>query len=135
ANVAQGTIYNYFETRQDLFDVVLPTYAAEMLAYIGSNIDPDAVGLEREVARMRAFLEFVELHPWIVRLVNESQTLAPKAFRAYFKMVTDGYVRTLKRSVKRGEIVGYSARDLHAIAVTLLAVRSYYAEQYVIQEG
>lgn len=133
ANVAQGTIYNYFETRQDLFDIVLPTYAAEMISYIRDEVQPDLVGIDREVARMRAFLGFVRLNPWIVRLVNESQTLAPRAFRAYMQMVTDGYVRTLKRSVQRGEIVGYSARELEAVAVSLLAVRSYYAERYVIQ--
>ncbi|MBN8973189.1 MAG: TetR/AcrR family transcriptional regulator [Xanthobacteraceae bacterium] len=133
ANVAQGTIFNYFETRQELFDILLPTYAEEMLSFIRSTIDPDSRGLDREVERLRAFLDFVRLNPWVVRLVNESQALAPKAFTAYLTLVTEGYIRALQRSVDRGEIGGYEAHELEAVAIALLAVRSYYAEKYVIQ--
>lgn len=135
AKIAQGTIYNYFPTRQDLFDILLPTYAQEMLAYIANSTDPFATGIDREVERMRAFLDFVRLNPWVVRLVNESQALAPKAFRAYFSLVTQGYVRALQRSVARNEILGYAPDELEAIAIALLAARSYYAEKYVIQAG
>lgn len=133
ANVAQGTLYNYFSTRQEIFDILLPTYAEEMLDFMRSEIDPNSVGLDREVERMRVFLEFVRKNPWFARLVNESQALAPVAFKAYFALVTEGYVRALKRSVSRREIVGYEPKEIKAIAIALLAVRSYYAEQYVIQ--
>ena len=133
ANIAQGTIYNYFSTRQEIFDILLPTYAEEMLDFMRSEVDPNSVGLDREVERLRAFLEFVRKNPWFVRLVSESQTLAPVAFKAYFALVTEGYVRALKRSVSRNEIVGYEPKEIKAIAIALLAVRSYYAEQYVIQ--
>lgn len=133
ANIAQGTIYNYFSTRQEIFDTLLPTYAEEMLDFIRTEVNPNSVGLDREVERLRAFLEFVRQNPWIVRLVTESQALAPIAFKAYFKLVTEGYVGALKRSVSRGEIIGYEPKEVKAIAIALLAVRSYYAEQYVIQ--
>jgi AcrR family transcriptional regulator len=133
ANVAQGTIFNYFETRQELFDILLPTYAEEMLSFIREEVDPNSRGLDREVERLRAFLDFVRINPWVVRLVNESQALAPKAFAAYFTLVTEGYVRALQRSVDRGEIGGYEPHELEAIAIALLAARSYYAEKYVIQ--
>src|SRR6202008_1120179 len=34
AGVAQGTFYNYFNSRQDLFDQLLPSMSNEMLAFI-----------------------------------------------------------------------------------------------------
>lgn len=133
AKIAQGTIFNYFSTRQELFDTLLPTYAQEMLSYIRREIDSQSRGLDREVERLRVFLDFVRLNPWVVRLVNESQALAPKAFKAYLTLVTEGYIRALQRGIERGEISGYQPQELEAVAIALLAARSYYAEKYVIQ--
>lgn len=133
ANVAQGTIYNYFSNRQDIFDILLPSYAAELLDFMRAEVDPQSAGVDRDVERLRVFLEFVREKPWFVRLVVESQALAPVAYKTYAKLMTDGYVRALKRSVARREIVGYEPGEIKAIATALLAVRTYYAEEYVVQ--
>lgn len=133
--ISQGTFYRYFETRQDLFDVVLPTYAERMLEFIQKHVEVDAVGLDREMQRMQAFLDFVADHPWFARVVDEANVQAPVANAAYFDRVVAGYVRTLKRAVERGEIQGYEPDELEGIAIALLAARSYYAKVYLSSMG
>ena len=39
ANVAQGTFYNYFASRQDLFDQLLPSLGSSMLEFIQDRVD------------------------------------------------------------------------------------------------
>lgn len=133
--ISQGTFYRYFETRQDLFDVVLPTYAERMLEYIQEHVAEDATGLEREMQRMQAFLDFVVAHPWFARVVDEANVQAPAGNAAYFDRVVNGYVRTLKRAVERGEIEGYEPDELEGIAIALLAARSYYAKVHLASMG
>lgn len=133
--ISQGTFYRYFDTRQDLFDVVLPTYAERMLEFIQQHVDVDAVGLEREMQRMTAFLDFVGDHPWFARIVDEANVQAPAGNAAYFDRVVNGYVRTLVRAVERGEIQGYEPDELEGIAIALLAARNYYAKVYLSGMG
>lgn len=133
--ISQGTFYRYFDTRQDLFDIVLPTYAERMLEFIQKRVDADSVGLDREMQRMMAFLDFVAEHPWFARIVDEANVQAPAGNAAYFDRVVNGFVRTLSRSVERGEIQGYEPDDLEGIAIVLLAARSYYAKVYLSSMG
>lgn len=133
--ISQGTFYRYFTTRQDLFDVVLPTYAERMLEFIQTHVDKDSIGLDREMQRMQAFLDFVADHPWFARVVDEANVQAPAGNSAYFDRVVNGYVRTLQRAVDRGEIEGYEPDELEAIAIALLAARNYYAKAYLSGMG
>lgn len=48
AGVAQGTFYNYFESRQHIFDKLLPYMGQQMLDHIRQSIPSEIVGAERE---------------------------------------------------------------------------------------
>lgn len=133
AKVAQGTFYNYFESRQDLLDRLLPMMGKEMTEYIKVRMDPAIRGAEREKQRMMLYFDFLADHPWFHRLVNEAETMAPKAHKVYFKHVSEGYMRSLGRSLERGEIKGYTADQLEPLAYMLLAIRTYLAQRYVIK--
>ena len=135
ANVGQGTFYNYFESRQELLNHLLPMWGREMLAYIKARIDPQAEGAEREAQRIRAYFNFLVEHPWFHRLVNEAETLAPVAHERYFKEVSEGYIRALKRSLERGELRGYDEEDLEPLAYMLMATRTYLAQRYAYEDG
>jgi AcrR family transcriptional regulator len=130
AKVAQGTFYNYFSSRQDILDQLLPIMGAEMMEYIRTRMDPDARGAEREKLRITLYFDFLAERPWFHRLVNEAETMAPKAHKIYFKQVSEGYIRSLTRSLERGEIKGYTADQLEPIVYILLSNRTYLAQRY-----
>lgn len=131
AKVAQGTFYNYFASRQDLFDQLLPRLGASMLEYIRERVDPRARGAEREVQRLRAYFQFLEEHPEFYRILYEAETLAPAAHRKHMETVSAGYVRGLRRSWERGEMPeGFAPQDLEPVAYMLLAARGYLSMRY-----
>lgn len=130
ANVAQGTFYNYFESRQDLFDQLLPSLGSSMLEFIQDRVDPAATGAERETQRIAAYFQYLNDHPEFYRILYEAETLAPIAHRKHMDVVAGGYVRALKRSWERGEMPGFEERELEPIAYVLLAARGYLSMRY-----
>lgn len=135
ANVAQGTFYNYFESRQDLFDQLLPSLGASMLGYIQARVDPDATRAERERQRIAAYFRFLSENPEFYRILYEAETLAPTAHRKHIDVVAEGYVRALKRSWERGEMPGFEERELEPVAYILLAARGYLSMRYGAGRG
>ena len=130
AKVAQGTFYNYFKSKQDILDQLLPIMGVEMTEYIRTRMNRDARGAEREKERIILYFDFLAEHPWFHRLVNEAETMAPKAHKIYFKHVAQGYIRSLTRSLERGEMKGYKVDQLEPIVYILLSTRTYLAQRY-----
>lgn len=135
AKVAQGTFYNYFKSRQDLLDQLLPAMGDRMLDYLRTHMRPDSVGWQREEDRLRAYFDFLIENPWFHRLVNEAETLAPKAHRIYFARVSAGYVRSLRRRIETGEIEHFTEADLEPLTYMLMSVRTYLAQRYAYANG
>jgi AcrR family transcriptional regulator len=130
AKVAQGTFYNYFKSRQDLLDQLLPLMGDEMTNYIRTRMTPNVTGAEREKQRIVLYFDFLAEHPWFHRLVNEAETMAPKAHKVYFKRVSEGYIRSLTRSLERGEIKDYTVEQLEPLVYMLMSTRTYLAQRY-----
>lgn len=135
AKVANGTFYNYFDTRQELFDLLLPEMGERMLQYLRSHMNPNARGWAREEERLRAYFEFLVENPWFHRLVNESETLAPKAHKIYFATISAGYSRALRRAIKEKEIKSFNEEDLEPLTYMLMSIRTYLAQRYAYSNG
>jgi AcrR family transcriptional regulator len=130
ANVAQGTFYNYFQSRQDLFDQLLPSLGNSMLEFIKERVDPAATGAERETQRITAYFQYLQKHPEFYRILYEAETHAPAAHRKHMDLIAGGYVRALRRHWKRGEMPGYEEHDFEPVAYVLLAARGYLSMRY-----
>jgi len=129
--VAQGTFYNYFETRQDLFDVLLPHVGQKMLDYISSAIDHHSAGSAREEARFQAFCDYLSDNSGFYRILYEAEVHAPEAHKIHIDRLVAGFRRSLDRSVERGEIKGYSKEELEAVIYMFLGARAYVAMRYI----
>lgn len=130
AGVAQGTFYNYFESRQDLFDELLPRMGETMLAFIRDHVSEDAIGLQRERQRILAYFRFLRETPGFYRVLYEAETLAPQAHKQHVERVIKGYVRSLQRSSERGEMPSYEPHEIETVAYMLIAIRDYLSLRY-----
>jgi AcrR family transcriptional regulator len=131
AGVAQGTFYNYFETRQDLFDILLPHVGQKMLDYISTAFENAPIGAAREEARFRAFCDYLADNPGFYRILYEAEVHAPEAHMAHIDSLVEGFRRALDRSVERGEIKGYTKEELEAVVYMFLGARAYVAMRYI----
>lgn len=131
AGIAQGTFYLYFESRQVLFDVLLPHVGADMLRYIGEQVQGAESFLEVEERGFRAFFSYLQTNPGFVRVLNEAEVAAPVAHTVHMKMLTEHYVHSLERSVANGQIKNFQGRELEALAYIFQSARSYLYLRYV----
>jgi AcrR family transcriptional regulator len=125
AGVANGTFYNYFETRQQLFDQLLPVIGEQLLERIRASLQDDLVGIEREHQRIVTYFEFFQQNPGFLRILNEAEVFAPQAFKQHVKNFATRYSRALKRQLERGELGAYSEDELEAVVYILMGARSY----------
>lgn len=135
AGVAQGTFYNYFDTRQELLDQLLPRLGRKMLEFIQSRNVSATPPEEREMIRFRAFFDFLREVPEFLRILNEAELFAPIGFAQHLANITAGYVRLLKRGRDEGEIADFTDEELEVIVHILMGARSYLSWRYAYTEG
>jgi AcrR family transcriptional regulator len=125
AGVANGTFYNYFETRQELFDQLLPAVGERLLDHIRSRVDRRSSGVERERQRMIASFEFFQHNRGFLRVLNEAEVYAPRAFQQHVKKFAADYVLSLKTQLENGELQPLREDELKTIVYILMGARSY----------
>lgn len=125
AGVAHGAFYLHFATRQALFDVLLPEVGGAMLEEISRAVHDAPSLAEVERRGLRANFDYLTRHPGLDRVLNEAEFFAPMAFRAYVDRMHGAYVRSLRRSMERGELRPMPPTDLDLVAAMLIGARSY----------
>ncbi len=125
ARVAQGTFYTYLKSRQDLFDRLLPAVGLDMLHRLAARMHGAASLIDVEERGVRELFGYLVENPGFYRLLNEAETLAPKAHRVHFDNVTRGYVHSLHLAWQNGALPGYDESEIRALAFMLMGMRSY----------
>jgi AcrR family transcriptional regulator len=129
AGVAQGTYYIYFHSKREIF--------AELVEDIGKRLRADTraaiVGapnrLEAEKRGFAAFFQFAARHRRIYSIVQEAERVAPEAAQAYYRGISQGYMRGLKEAMDEGTV-----RDLdpEAMAYALMGIGHFVALRWLI---
>lgn len=135
AGVAQGTFYNYFSSRQELLDQLLPSIGNDMLLYIQRRMNETADEREAELLRFRAFFEYLNLVPEFLRILSEAEVFAPAGFQHHLDNITKGYVKILKRARNNGSLIDLRDEEIEAIVHLLMGARGYLARRYAYTNG
>lgn len=136
AKVAQGTFYNYFESRQDLLDQLLPAISEQLHDMIRAKVmaAPDDP-LERERARLCGFFEFLEKSPHLFKILSEGMVQAPTGFRRHLEMQTASYRRALEYERRRGNLRIDDPNEIDVVTQMLLSTREYLSGRFCYVDG
>ena len=135
AGVGQGTFYNYFDTRDRLFEELLPAISERMLDFIKQRGETAKEEQEREEKSFRAFFDFLAENPEYFRVMYEAEVFAPEAYQRHMEMVLNGFIRILGKARGRGDIKGFDAAQIEALGLILMGARHYLCERYGRQTG
>lgn len=134
AGLGLGTFYNYFETRQEVLDALLPALGKNMLTHIKKYALGGHSFAELEDRSFRGFFSFLHQTPHFARILNEADVFAPKGHQQHFETVSKQYMRFLQHSHENGEFPVFREDELETIVFILMAARAYLALYYVSGE-
>lgn len=123
AGVALGTFYLYFETRQSLFDELLPHARGEMLTLVRKRVAGVRDFLELEERGMAAFLEYLRINPSFVRILNEAEAVAPHAYRSHYDDVAERYRRQLLQAAAACQIRRLDEAEMDTVVYLMMGAR------------
>ena len=135
AGLAQGTFYLYFESRQDLFDQLLPEVGEEALATIREAVANAPDFITMEARGLRAFFEYVVRNPAYFRVFTEAEVAAPAAYARYTAHRTGRFLDALIKARRDGQINGYTQRELRVLTQVMLAARTYLFQEFALREN
>jgi len=136
ANVAQGTFYNYFDSRQDLLDQLLPSISRRLYQLIRERVmqAPDDP-IERERARLAGFFEFLEKEPHLFKILSEGSVHAPRGFRMHLETQSASYRRALEYERRRGNLLIEDPEEVAILAQMLISTREYLSGRFCYEDG
>ncbi len=124
-----GTFYVYFESKEAIFrSLVLHmsrltrTWIAERVVDAPDRLTAEQIGIE-------TYLEFARLHKNLYRIVEESQFVAPDAFKAHYDGFAKAYSRNLAAAEERGEV---SPGDAEQRAWALIGISVFLGLRYAL---
>lgn len=135
AGVAQGTFYNYFNSRQDLFDQLLPSMSDEMLGFIKQRSLVATNDAAREKLRFEAYFAYLLERPEFYRILYESELFSPEAFQRHIDVIASGYQRVLKRAADAGDARTVDPREYEVLAFMLMGARKYLSSRFARSNG
>jgi AcrR family transcriptional regulator len=104
AEVAQGTFYVYFRTKEDVARELVLRMGRRLRHYLTLATAGIDDRLEVERRGIHAFLKFVRDHPNLYRIVTEMEFVDPATHRRYYEDFAASYRSALEGAVVRGEI-------------------------------
>lgn len=131
ASLGHGTFYAYFQSRDELFDQLLPMKGAEVLQFLNARVKGASNIVDMEIRGFDGFLDYARQQPWFFRLLHEAPIAAPGAYRKHIDNILVHYRRALKRSWDKGELPQYGENELDTLAYLLISARDYVFSQQV----
>ncbi|HEX7736622.1 MAG TPA: TetR/AcrR family transcriptional regulator [Ktedonobacteraceae bacterium] len=129
AGVAQGTYYIYFHSKREIFAELVEDIGERLRAEMRAAIAGASNRVEIERRGFQAFFQFVARHRRIYSIVLEAERVAPEAFYAYYRKISQGYVRGLQEAMDDGSV---RQLDPEAVAYTLMGIGHFIAMRWLI---
>jgi AcrR family transcriptional regulator len=132
AGVAQGTFYLHFESKELLFSALVADISMRLRRHLAAAVAGSANRLIAERRGLEAFCAFVQQHPGMYRIVQESQFVDPAAYRDYYERLAASYRQVLGKAAQRGDII---SGDTDAQAWALMGIGHFLGMRHCLWAG
>jgi len=123
--LAQGTFYLYFDSRQDLFNQLLPSVGEEMLAYVRKAVRGSKDFFEVEQRGLEAFFRYLSKNRGFFRILYEADVISPDASRRHYDLIARKYLAVLDRARREHQIRPLNEVEEEVLVYMLMGVRDY----------
>ena len=104
ANVALGTFYTYFDSKDAVFAALVRDMSARVRDAVAPAIEGASDALDTEARALAAYLRFVADHKEVYRIIDEAEFVDPEGFRTHYMTTADRIAARLSAGAARGEL-------------------------------
>jgi len=133
--LAQGTFYLYFDSRQDLFNQLLPAVGEEMIAHISKAVRGSRDFFDVERRGLAAFFDYLTRNTGFFRILYETDAVSSEATRTHYDVLARKYLAVLERARAENQIRPLSDVERDVLIFVLMGARDYLYRNLVLGIG
>ena len=132
ANIAVGTFYIYFEDKLALYDFLLFNYKIDIITNLQRALEKASciTRKEKEVAGIRAFIEYIIKNPSAYTIIWGSLSVDPAAFNDYYTSFARSYLKGLEQD--KDQLV--DGLDLLGTAYALMGITNFLGLKVLLEK-
>ncbi|MEJ5230366.1 MAG: TetR/AcrR family transcriptional regulator [Pseudothermotoga sp.] len=131
ANVASGTFYVHFESKEKILEELVLTTNRNMRITISTAIKKFADRRDAEIAGFLAFLKFFMLHHNMYLIVRQAEFFNPEISRNYYEKILTSYLPPLHKAMADGQFRNFTPQN---VALALMGIGHFMGEDLVVQK-
>jgi AcrR family transcriptional regulator len=132
AGVAQGTFYQYFASKQEVFEELVRDLNARVRHAMQESAAQGRDRIEQERLGFRGYFRFTAEHPALYRIIRQAEFVSPETLQYHYEKITEGYVAGLRQAIEQGEV---AAGDPEVIAWVLMAAGEMLGMRWLLWNG
>ncbi len=131
AGLANGTFYRYFESKEEVFVLLVERLEAALCEQIEAVGNEGKTGPEALICAYRRVLAFVERETTLYRVGRGSESMQMKIHRHFRAKIADALQRIVRLGIQSGELRPIDAR---MAAYVLLGIVEFTVMRYILWE-
>lgn len=131
ANVAQGTFYNYFPSKKDIFDELIRQYSRELRLAIKEEMGKAKTFEEAQRQGFKAFFTWVKNRRNLYSIVQQAVVVDRNLYRWYYDKLANGFLKSLSAGIGVGE---FKEIDQETVAYCLMSIGQFLGMRWVYWE-
>ncbi|MCC3355498.1 TetR/AcrR family transcriptional regulator [Bacillus sp. REN16] len=131
ANVAQGTFYNYFPSKKDIFDELIRQYSRELRLAIKEEMGKAKTFEEAQRKGFKAFFTWVKDRRNLYSIVQQAVVVDKDLYRWYYDKLANGFSKSLSAGIGVGE---FKEIDQETVAYCLMSIGQFLGMRWVYWE-
>ncbi|MEO9601244.1 TetR/AcrR family transcriptional regulator [Parasphingorhabdus sp.] len=116
ANVALGSFYTYFDSKEEVFRALVQDMSAQVGEHAATAMSDEENALERERSALTSFLQFAREHKEIYRIIDEAEFVDPESYHAHYEGTANRILERLHEGSDNGDLIP-DLNEAHAWAV------------------
>lgn len=131
ADVAQGTFYNYFSSKQMIFEELVKQLSKDFRYEIKQEVAKATSSKEAQMIGIRTFFSWVKKHRNLYNIVQQTALVSEDLYRWYYERIAKGYIKGLEEAMKGGE---FKELDPETVAYALMGISQFIGMRWVYWE-
>lgn len=131
AQMANGSFYNYFPSKKDIFDELIRQYSRELRLTIKDEMAAGSSYEDSQRKGFQAFFNWVKNRPNLYSIVQQAVVVDQSIYRWYYDKLAAGFIKSLSEGMEAGE---FKKIDQETVAYCLMSIGQFMGMRWVYWE-